>query len=69
MMPHRVPLFSNAATPLFVLVDKTLVRLNAADRSAWSDEDRMNFQALIASLKEWIDAFQANPAGTLSNLA
>jgi ParB family chromosome partitioning protein len=51
----------NEPQALFDMMDKTMTKIRSVDASAWTDEDKTNFQTSLTSLKTEIDNYLAAP--------
>ena len=43
------------------MIDKTVTKILSIDTSAWTDDDKTNFQAALTSLKTEIDNYLSAP--------
>lgn len=53
----------NEPQALFDVMDKTMTKIRAIDTSAWTDDEKTNFQIALSSLRDTIDNFHA-PSST-----
>ena len=56
----------NEPQALFDMMDKTMTKIRSVNMSAWTDDDKTNFQAALTSLKTGIDNYLAAPPSQLS---
>ena len=60
----------NELQALFDMLDKAMTKIRSVDASAWTDDDKTNFQTALTSLKTEIDNYLAAPPSQPSkNLA
>jgi len=57
---------ANASQVLFDMMDKTMTKIRAVDRSAWTDEENTNFQIALTGLGETIETVQVPPSINLA---